>query len=226
MKTFSTKETLRLGWKAFVANLPVFITFGVAMLGIWLVGQLGFFIADHTGPVKPALAALVTIAVRVAQVWLQLGLIRMALKVVEGQSISTHDFLMPHGNFLTYLLATILFGVGMAIGLALLIVPGLLWAVRYGFYGFSVVDQHADVVASFKRSAALTEGVRWEVLGFGLVLFGLNILGAITLGVGLFVSIPVTAVAAAKVYRVLVARAEARTPVAPPAQLGRPAEVH
>src|SRR5689334_21598815 len=103
----------------------------------------------------------------------------MALRVVDGHPISASDFLTPHGNFLSYLLATILFGVGTAIGLMLLIVPGLLWAVRFGFYGFSVVDQHADVVSSFKRSAVLTEGVRWEVLGFGLVLVGLNILGAI-----------------------------------------------
>src|SRR5262249_19232840 len=45
MKTFSIKESLRVGWKAFTAHLPVFLTFGVAMIAIWLVGQLGFFIA-------------------------------------------------------------------------------------------------------------------------------------------------------------------------------------
>src|SRR5262245_40930998 len=109
-KTFSIEEALKAGWKGFVANLPVFIAFGVAMLAVWLLGQLGFFIASKTGPVRPALSAVVAIAMRAAQIWLQLGLIRMSLKLMDGQPISTNDFLLlPSGNFLTYLLATILY---------------------------------------------------------------------------------------------------------------------
>jgi hypothetical protein len=46
------------------------------------------------------------------------------------------------------------------------------------------------------------------------------------LGIGLFAAIPVTAVAAAKVYRVLVARAAARGTLVPPAEVGKPIEAH
>jgi uncharacterized membrane protein len=162
----------------------------------------------------------------VAQVWLQLGLFRMALKLVDGQPISTSDFLKGHGDFLVFLLAWVLYTLVVGAGLLLLIVPGLMWAVRYGLYGFVVVDQHAEPVEALKRSAVLTEGVRWEVFAFGLAAIGVNILGAIALGVGLFVTIPLTAVAAAKVYRVLVARAEARGRPVPPAEIGRPIEAH
>jgi len=226
MKTFSIKEVLGVGWKAFRENISVFITFGVAMLAIWLLEQIGLGIANHSGAMKPALSALVTLAARVGQIWLQVGLFRMALKLVEGQAISTDDFLKAHGDFLTYLLASVLYGLIVGAGMVLLIVPGLYWAVRYWAYGYSVVDEHVDPVTALKRSTVLTQGVKWEVLAFGLAVIGVNIVGALALGVGLFATIPLTAVAGAKVYRILVARAAARMTPAPPAQIGRPIEAH
>jgi hypothetical protein len=226
MKTFSIKEVLSVGWKAFKGNLSVFITFGVAMLAIWFLEQVGLGIARHSGPMKAALSALVTLAARVGQIWLQVGLFRMALKLVDGQPISTDDFLKAHGDFLGYLLASVLYGLIVGAGMILLVVPGIYWAVRYWAYGYALVDEHVDPVAALKRSAVLTQGVKWEVLAFGLAAIGVNIVGALALGIGLFVTMPLTAVAGAKVYRILVARAAARMTTAPPAQLGKPIEAH
>jgi len=226
MRTFSIKESLSAGWQAFKANLSVFVAFGAAMLGVWFVEQVGISIANASGPAKPAFLALVTVAARVAQIWLQLGLFRMALKLADGQTVSTDDFLRSSGDFFGFLLASVLYGLVVGAGMILLVVPGIIWAVRYGAYGFVVADEHVDPVAALKRSAALTEGLGWQLFVFGLALIGVNMLGAMALGVGLLATVPVTAVAAARVYRVLVARMAARITTTPPALIGRPAEAH
>lgn len=226
MKTFSIKEVLGAGWKAFKENISVFITYGIAMLAIWFLERVGLGIANSSGEAKPALSALVSLAARVAQAWLQLGLFRMALKLVDGETVNTDDFLRAHGDFLSYLLASVLYGLIVGAGMILLIVPGIYWAVRYWAYGYAVVDEHVDPVTALKRSTVLTQGVKWEVFAFGLAAIGVNIVGAMALGVGLFATIPLTAVAGAKVYRILVARAAARMTAAPPAQIGKPIEAH
>jgi len=228
MKTISIKGALVAGWKAFRANLALFITFGLTFLGIWAVEQVGTFIAGHAGVLKPAILLSVTVAARVAQLWVQLGLLRVALKTVDGHLASVDD-LFPLGgaqDFFSFLLAAVLYGLMVGFGLALLVVPGVILAVRYGLWGLVVVDQHADPLEAFKRSAVVTEGVRWELLVFGLALAGVNMVGALALGVGLLATIPVTAVAAARVYRQLVARAEAKAPSVTLATGERPAEVH
>lgn len=226
MKTFSIKEVLGVGWKAFKENISVFITFGVAMLAIWFLERVGLGIANQADGAKPALSALVSLAARVAQIWLQVGLFRMALKLVDGERINTDDFLKGHGDFLSYLLASVLYGLIVGAGMILLIVPGIYWAVRYWAYGYALVDEHFDPVTALKRSTVLTQGVKGEIFWFGLAVIGVNIVGALALGVGLFATIPLTAVAGAKVYRILVARAAARTTTAPPAQIGKPIEAH
>ena len=64
------------------------------------------------------------------------------------------------------------------------------------------------VVSALKRSSAITRGVKWDLFIFGIMFFGLNILGVLCLLVGLFVSIPVSALAVAFVYRKLLSQTE------------------
>ncbi|HVE82394.1 MAG TPA: DUF975 family protein [Myxococcales bacterium] len=225
MRTISIKEPLAAGWEGFKANLSTFVAFGLVAIGIWFAEQIGLGIARATGPLKPAFLALVSVAARVAQIWLQLVFIHAALKVVDGQKISTGELSRPAPDFLGFLLASVLYGLVVCAGLMLLVVPGIIWAVRYGAYGYALVNEHLDPVEALKRSAKLTEGVRWELFVFGLALIGVNIIGAMALGVGLVATVPVTAIAAARVYRQLVARAATKEPGAAFTP-GRPIEAH
>lgn len=226
MKTISIKETLAEGWQALKANLPVFVAVGLVGLGIWMAEQIGLGIANASGSLKPFLVTVTNLAARLAQLWLQLVLIRMALKVVDGQPVSVDELSRSAPDFLSFLLASVLYSLVVTGGMILLIVPGVIWAVRYGLYGFVVANEHVDPVEALKRARVLSDGVRWELFVFGLALIGVNILGAMALGVGLLATIPITAVAAARVYRQLAARAASRGLAVPPAHIGRPAEVH
>jgi len=59
---------------------------------------------------------------------------------------------------------------------------------------------------SFRQSSGMTEGVKINLLLFGLWLILINIAGALALGVGLLVSIPTSLMATVFVYRKLLSQ--------------------
>jgi len=65
---------------------------------------------------------------------------------------------------------TILFALGIGIGFMLLIIPGfillLMWAVAVP----ALVIERDGVASAFRRSAELTKGARWKILGLFLLL--------------------------------------------------------
>jgi len=72
-------------------------------------------------------------------------------------------------------------------------------ALRYSMSRFEVLDG-AGILESLRKSATITRGVKWKLVGFGIVLGLLNILGAILLLIGLLVTIPISMIAMAHVY--------------------------
>ncbi|MGQ0569421.1 MAG: DUF975 family protein [Armatimonadota bacterium] len=112
----------------------------------------------------------------------------------------------------------LIYAVFVAVGFVLLIIPGIILAARLSLYGFLMVDKGLGPRAALTRSAELTQGAVWDLFVFGLLLFGIVVLGALALFVGLFVALPTILMASAYVYRKLLAQAEgsAATPAPPP----------
>ena len=93
---------------------------------------------------------------------------------------------------------------GVAIGLVLLIVPGIIFAVIFGFYGWGLVDGVVDDgVSALRHSAEITRGHRWQLFGFAIVLILFNLLGLLALVVGVLITSAVSILALAHVYRQL-----------------------
>lgn len=63
----------------------------------------------------------------------------------------------------------ILYGLGVVIGTALLIVPGIWFALRYGAAMFVVVDENLGAIQALNRSAELTKGYLGAILARSLV---------------------------------------------------------
>jgi len=223
-RAFSPKEALRFGWEKTTANLKPLL---------W-IGAAGAFLAvlqnALTRPGSPrAPFALLGLCVQVLQVGVTLAYLRTALKLHDGKPI---DDLSPKpllAGFFPFLLTQILVGLIIAGGMVLLIVPGILWGLRFGYAPFVVVDGKNDPIEALRESSRLTVGYRWQLLKFFLLLFVVNLLGAIALGVGLLVTIPTTSIAAAYVFRRLQGRAPAQNTAAStptPGVSGEPATTH
>jgi uncharacterized membrane protein len=82
------------------------------------------------------------------------------------------------------------------------------WVGSSGYSTFVVVDQRTDPIEALRKSSRLTDGVKGQLFWFGLLLIGVNLVGALALGVGLLVTIPTSFIAAAYVFRRLQQRAD------------------
>ena len=133
---------------------------------------------------------------------LLLGLIRASLEVVAGRTPRLGEVFRPDG-YGPYLVASIFFLVGTYLGMILLVVPGLVFAVVFQFYGYVVAEQ-PDISATLalRRSAEITRGARIRLVGLAIVLLLLNLAGVMCV-VGLILTYAISALALAYAYRVL-----------------------
>jgi hypothetical protein len=74
---------------------------------------------------------------------------------------------------------------GIAFGLVLLVVPGLIWATSWSVASAALVADDTGSQGPFARSAALTKGSRWPIFGllliFILVYFVLSVISGVVL---------------------------------------------
>ena len=127
------------------------------------------------------------------------------------ESVDVNDLWHPR-PFWKFLAVELLVGLIVLVGFVLLIVPGVIAILAYMFVQYLVIDKGLGPIEALKESARITRGSRWELLFLLLIVFVLNILGAVALLVGLLVSIPVTALAMVHAYRTLEAKVGRPTP--------------
>lgn len=214
MNTFSTGAMLRFGWETFKKRPWFFI--GITALVMILSGvasNLGSYDSHTQGALVVFALAGVFISI-VGQTLIKMGMIAFSLKAHESpESARVRDLWAPD-MFWQYLGASILVGLGVVLGLVLLIVPGIILALRWLFVQYLVIDRKLGVMDSLKESARITYGYKWKLLVLLLAVAGINILGILALIVGLLVTIPVTTLALVHAYRTLEHGASEVTPVA------------
>jgi uncharacterized membrane protein len=104
------------------------------------------------------------------------------------------------GAFIQYFVTSLVVGLLIGIGFILLIVPGIYLALKYGFAMLLTIDEGLGVGAAMERSSKMTEGRKMNLLGFMVVSLIINIVGAMLLGLGLLITIPVTMLAYTILY--------------------------
>ena len=196
---FEVGDAIRFGWDTTKANLNLVV---ILTLVAALATGIPSAIAEGFDPGSPFLATVFRLIGAIVSLVVSVGAIRISLRLHDGGSASVRDLFAVDGPlFWRYFLASVLYSLIVAVGFILLIVPGVVFSVRYVFYGYAVVERNARPLEAMAQSAAATKGAWWNVSLFGLAVLLLNILGALLLGVGLLVTAPVSALAAAWVYR-------------------------
>jgi uncharacterized membrane protein len=198
---FIKQEAINFGWDTFKKNWGFFIGVIVIYYGINLVfGLLRNAVQGNT-----ALVVIITIVSALVQMLLSIGLIKISLKFADGQKAQISDLFNGLPNFLNFLLGSILYGLIVLGGTILLIVPGVIWAVKFYYFNYLIIDKGLGPVEAIKKAGEMTNGSKNNLFLFFLLLAGINIVGLICLIVGLFATIPLSIVATAFVYRKLLA---------------------
>lgn len=195
---FSKGEAIRFGWSKMKVNFWFFV---VLLIIVGVVSSLPSMVGNLFRSI-PVIAFLASIAAFVLSIIVQLGLIRVNLEFVDNKK-PKYDDLFYYKPFINYLLASIVYGLIVGIGFLLLIIPGVILALRLQFFTYLLVEKGVGPIESLKKSWEKTKGNTWNLLLFWLLLAGINILGALALGIGLFATVPTTMVATAYVYRKL-----------------------
>ena len=196
MNQFSIKEAFSWGWQEFKARPWFYAGLVVVMFAI---SGLVSLITSTAGPFT---AGILQLAGTVLQWWLTIGVILIALAVYNKDKPAFGLLFKGNGETLWYyILGTILYTLLVFVGLILLVFPGIIWGIKYHYYSFLIVDKGMKPMEALKRSGVITMGYKWHLLGFFLLLGLLNLVGALIIGVGLLVSVPVSLLATVFVYK-------------------------
>mgnify|MGYP001109631286 CR=1 FL=1 len=124
----------------------------------------------------------------------------MAIDICREQTPEFRDFFAGFQYFLPLLLLSLITSIFIAIGILLLIIPGIYLAVAYLFSSYLVVDRGLDFWPAMELSRRTIHPRWFSFFAFVLLLVLLNLAGAIALGVGLLVTIPLSFCAVTVAY--------------------------
>lgn len=141
------------------------------------------------------LGTVLSLVAWIVGVIIQLGLVRLALDVTAGRTpeVST---LFKTDRLGAYIIASILYGLAIFVGLFALCIGALVAAFIFYFYPFFILDRNEEPVQSLSSSFALVKQDPGNLILLALVAF---ILSAVSCGI----LAPVGWFAAAYAYRML-----------------------
>jgi len=204
-KKFCRKEAISFGWQAMKSNLWFFV--GI-MITSGLIVYIPAIISKMTEKTHPAVSISTNIISTILNMIISLGLMKIALKFCDNQNSVFSDLFSYVRFFFKYLLSSLLYGIIVTAGIILLVVPGIIWGIKFQFFGYFIVDQGAGPIEALRKSWAITTGIKWDLFILDILLILINVLGVLALLVGLFAALPTTMVASAFVYRKLSAQAD------------------
>ena len=158
-----------LGLALLVGALPALIvTFFLVQLGLGSNAGLqnGFSLARFFGA-----SFFSSLVLMVVSALVQGALTRATVSAAEGRRATFGESFAAAAHVLLPLIGlSLLFGIAVAIGFVLLIVPGVILLLMWAVSVPALVVERQGVFAAFARSAELTKGARWKILGLFLVI--------------------------------------------------------
>jgi uncharacterized membrane protein len=188
---------IHTGWETFKANLGLFI--GMFFVFAFIQGLVNGIINQTSDPGQTANGFLSFVWFVVQRV-ITAGFLYTALKAVRKEEVNFNGLFSGLQKSKDIILAAFIVTVGLAIGMVLLIVPGVIFGLGINLYLLLIMDKNAEGIDSLKKSWAIMNGHKGEFLLLVLALIGINILGLLALVVGLFVTIPLSYVIIAAYY--------------------------
>lgn len=197
---FSKTGALRFGWDVWKKNIGFFI--GVLFVA-FLVQLAPALLSAFFKKEASILFIPINIFYNVVGIIVSMGFIKIALSFCDGKTPEIADLFRGYPLFFSFLAGLIFYGAIVIAGGLLLIIPGIILGIQFQFCTYFIIDQKAGPIEALKKSSRLTRGVKFELFIFNMFVLGINLLGALALGVGILITMPVTMMATAYVYRKL-----------------------
>lgn len=223
MNKFSKRAALSYGWTEVKNNF----SFILGLAGILLIYSIIFYFLTEI----PGLVGVGFEIIRIIVGFIiGLGIIRISLNVYDETDFGYSELLNQKHLLLSVIGTTVIF-TGLILPFAILgtfsiilffstspliailllivsFVAALTIATILYFADYSIVDKQLGPIKAIKESIRITKGSRLNLFIFLLTLVVLNLLGLMLLGIGLFITLPLSFLAEAYVYCQLSKQAE------------------
>lgn len=177
---------LQDGWELFKQNPGGFIGFAVV-----------FFIVQGILSYLPRIGGLISLVVTAP---LGAGFYVVCAKLMQRRTPEFQDFFTGFQFFVPLMLLSVVSSILIILGFILLIIPGVFLMVCYLFPSMLIIDRRLDFWPAMELSRRTVQTQWFGFFIFVLLLILVNLGGALLLGVGLLVSLPVSACAMAAAY--------------------------
>lgn len=189
-------KVLGIGADIMKKNLGGFIGFTVLqmIIGLAIGAVFGGGITDliyNDGNTGGALSAVGNLISNVISALLVPGVFHVAHKIRNNEETNFNDFFYAFTNQPgQFILLQFIGGILMVLGFMCLILPGIYLAVAWAFSICIITIYKEGFWESLELSRKVINKVWWEMFLLFIVLFFINVLGALVLFVGLLYTIP------------------------------------
>jgi hypothetical protein len=157
-----TSGVIGEAWNLYISHWRHLLTFSfVVYVGVAIIGALLVIVLTWFGAILAALISLVAVF------WLQAALVKAVDDVRDGRADLSlgETFTAAREHLSAAVVAGVLAALGIAIGLILLIVPGLIFMTWWSVIIPTIVLENKSAGESFTRSRELVRGRGWGVFG-------------------------------------------------------------
>lgn len=198
-------EAIHFGWNRTKQRFGFFVAL---LLATTIISRIPAVIGAQLPENSPP-ALLLFLIFAVLNVIISWGIIKISLLEARGVNASWSSFLGTARDYWQFFLVSLVYTLIVLAGFILLIIPGIIWSIKYQYMIYLVIDKNMGIRESMKLSAAMTDGVKWDLLAFEFITGIINVLGFFALIIGLLMTVPTSIIAQAKVYDRLLERVKA-----------------
>ncbi|MEN8773899.1 MAG: DUF4339 domain-containing protein [Akkermansiaceae bacterium] len=208
------------GWKYTIANFGQIFLFGLcyffaSMISSAILGVIAIAIdgPPQTIPMEgmPSIqmnqgglgSNITSLLEQIISIFLTLGAIRYGHRLLNGEKPPVSDLFSQGDKLLSGVAATILYVLMIIIGLILLIIPGIIVALRCGLYQQAIVEKNLGPIEALQYSWNLTRINGFNLFCLYFLCFFVVIAGLLAVLIGLLWALPTVWLAGLIAFRFL-----------------------
>jgi hypothetical protein len=186
---FRVGDVLGRAWRLFTGNILFFVAVPIVSYVIIFIAAMAFtltfaFLGWASNTLVMAVVGIVLGVLLFVGLYMigEAVVLLGAFQRLRGQPLRVAEALQrAFTRFFPLIALSILFGLGIMIGMMLLIVPGFFLLCMWAVVVPVCIVEGLGPTASMSRSSELTKGYRWQILGLLLLLFFINWIGSMVI---------------------------------------------
>ena len=185
-------ELLSQSWSTIKSNFDVAIGAAVIYLALNAILSSIQSSVKIKWPENTTIFIITLILTSIGSSMVRSGLLNIALSFAFKNKAIIQEFKLSFRKYAKIIVGEILYLLLIVLGLTMLIIPGIIIAIRYQFYIFFIIKYDAGIIESFEQSAELTKGLSFNIFTFNIAMISFGLLGILGCIVGLYITIPIS----------------------------------